>query len=180
MVWSHSFLGLMFPKRRGPAGPGRSRNRPPAAAADLARVAAGAAGHVLPAVEVHVRLQVRLPGILDGRLEGHHQHPLGAQLPGELVGGEGLAEAHLGVPEEARHGVHVLLPDGVEVGVGLVHRLGLLGAHGEGLVVRAAEALAAAQLGQHGLHVGRRRSASTPARPSRSPSWPAPRAPRGR
>jgi hypothetical protein len=103
-----------------------------------------------------VRLQVGLPGVLDGGLEGHHQHALGAELLGELVGGEGLAEAHLGVPEEARDGVHVLLPDRVEVGVGLFHGLGLLGRIGEGLVVRAAEALAGAQLGEHGLHVGDR------------------------
>jgi hypothetical protein len=75
---------------------------------------------------------------------------------GELVGGEGLAEAHLRVPEEARDGVHVLLPDGVEVGVGLVHGLGLLAAHREGLVMRAGEPLAGAQFGEHGLHVGDR------------------------
>ena len=72
---------------------------------------------------------------------------------GELVGGEGLAEAHLRVPQEARDGVHILLPDGVEVGVRLVHRLGLLPAHREGLVMRAGEPLARAQLGEHGLHV---------------------------
>ena len=55
--------------------------------------------------------EVGLPRILDGGLEGHDEHALGAELLGELVGGEGLAEAHLRVPQEARDGVHVLLPD---------------------------------------------------------------------
>jgi len=41
----------------------------------------------------------------------------------------------------------------VEVGVGLLHGGALLGAHREGLVVRAGEGLAGAQLGEHGLHV---------------------------
>ena len=122
-------------------------------AVDLRRVAAGVAGEVLPAVEVHVGFEVGLPRILHGGLEGHHQHALGAELLGELVGGEGLAEAHLRVPQEARDGVHVLLPDRVEVGVRLVHRLGLLAAHREGLVMRAGELLPGAQLGEHGLHV---------------------------
>ena len=49
--------------------------------------------------------------------------------------------------------MHVLLPDGVEVGVRLVHGLGLLAAHREGLVMRAGEPLAGAQFGEHGLHV---------------------------
>jgi hypothetical protein len=77
-----------------------------------------------------------------------------AELLRELVGGEGLAEAHLGVPQEARHGVRVLGPDGLVVVVGLVHRLRLLVAQAKGLVVRAAEGLAGAQLGQHGAHIG--------------------------
>ena len=55
-------------------------------AADLRRVAVGVAGEVLPAVEVHVGFEVRLPSILDGRLESHHEHALGAELLGELVG----------------------------------------------------------------------------------------------
>jgi hypothetical protein len=58
-----------------------------------------------------MRFQIGLPGILNGRLEGDNQHALGAQLLRQLVGGEGLAEAHLGVPQKARHGVHVLGPD---------------------------------------------------------------------
>ncbi len=123
---------------------------------DLGGVAVGVAGKVLPAVEVHVGFKVGLPRILDRGLEGHHQHPLGAELLGQLVGGEGLAEAHLRVPEEARDGVHVLRPDRMEVVVRLVHGLGLLPAHREGLVMRAGELLAGAEFGEHGLHIGDR------------------------
>ena len=47
---------------------------------DLRRIAAGVAREVLPAVEVHVGFEVRLPRILDGGLEGHHEHALGAEL----------------------------------------------------------------------------------------------------
>ncbi len=107
---------------------------------NLRRVAAGIARQVLPAVEIHVGFEVRLPRILHGGLEGHHQHALGAEFLRELIGGEGLAEAHLRVPQEARDGVHILRPDGVEVGVRLFDGLGLLlGAHRESLVVRAGE-----------------------------------------
>ena len=115
---------------------------------DLRRVAAGRAREVLPAVEVDVGFEVGLPRILDGGLEGHDEHALGAELLGELVGGEGLAEAHLRVPQEARDGVHVLLPDRVEVGVRLVHGLGLLAAHRERLVMGAGEPQARPQLGR--------------------------------
>ena len=135
-------LGLdVARRRRGPADPGTSRSRRAASWRTFGRVAAGVAREVLPAVEVGVGLEVRLPGILHGGLERDHEHPLGAELLGELIGGEGLAEAHLRVPQETRDGVHVLLPDRVEVGVGLVHGLGLLRAHRERLVVRAGELL---------------------------------------
>ena len=52
--------------------------------------------------------------------------------------------------------MHILLPDRVEVGVRLVHGLGLLAAHRERLVMRAGELLAGAEFGEHGLHVGDR------------------------
>ena len=96
---------------------------------DLRRIAVRIAREVLPAVEVSVGFEVRLPGILDGGLERDHEHRLAPSLLGELIGGERLAEAHLRVPQEARDGVHVLLPDRVEIGVGLVHGVALLGAH---------------------------------------------------
>jgi hypothetical protein len=157
IVWSHSFLGLMLPEQvaaqqvlEGAEIDDRL------APADLARVAVGIAREILPPVEIHVGFQVGLPGIFDGGLEGDHEHAFGAQLLGELVGGEGLAKAHLGVPKEARHGVHILLPDGMEVGVRLVYGLGLLAAHGEGRMMRAGEVLARAQLGEHGFYVRHR------------------------
>ena len=89
----------------------------------------GVAGEVLPAVEVHMTFKVRLPRIFHRRLEGQHQHPLGAKLLRELVGGEGLAEAHLRVPQETRDGMLILRPDRVEIIERLVDRLGLFTAH---------------------------------------------------
>lgn len=97
--------------------------------------------------------EICLPRILHGGLEGHHERARGPEFPGELIGGEGLAEAHLRVPQEARDGVHVLLPDGVEVAVSLFHGGALLGAHRERLGVRAGELLPGAQLGEDGLQV---------------------------
>ncbi|OQA29695.1 MAG: hypothetical protein BWY59_00135 [Verrucomicrobia bacterium ADurb.Bin345] len=120
---------------------------------DFARVAVGIARQVLPAVEIDVGFEIRLPRVLHGGLEGDHEHALGAELLGELVGGEGFAEAHLRVPQEARHRVHVLLPDGVEIGVGFLDGRALLGAHRKRLVVRAGEIPAGAQFGEDSLHV---------------------------
>jgi hypothetical protein len=55
------------------AGPGTNRSRPAGASCPPRRVAPGGRGEVLPAVEVGVRLQVGLPGVLDGGLERHHE-----------------------------------------------------------------------------------------------------------
>ena len=182
--WSHSFLALMLPGLvLARAGPGTSRSRPAAASCRaVRRVGARRLGEVLPAVEVGVGLQVGLPGVLDRRLEGHHQHLLGAELLGELVGGEGLAEAHLGVPQEARHRVRVLVPDRVEVGVRLVDGLGLLRPHRERLVVGAGELQPGAQLGDRRPARRPACSASTPRvrRVLRSPCRSGARAHRGR
>ncbi len=104
------------------------------------RAAAGIAGDVLPAIEIDMVLEVRLPRILNGGLEGDDQHALGIQLLRQLVAGEGLAETHLGVPEEARHGLGVLGPAGLVVVVGDFHRLGLLAPHREGFVPGRLEA----------------------------------------
>ena len=120
---------------------------------DLRRIVVGIAGEVLPAIEVHVGFKVRLPRILHGWLEGHNEHSLGPEFPGELIGGEGFAESHLRVPQETRDGVHVLLPDGVEVGVRFIHGSGLLARIAKRLMVRAGELLPSAQLGEDGLHV---------------------------
>ena len=73
-----------------------------------------------------MRFEVGAPRVFDSGFECHYEHALGAKSLGELVGGESLSEAHLRVPEEARDRVHVLLPNGVEVGMRLVHGLGLL------------------------------------------------------
>ena len=67
-------------------------------AINLGWILFGVAGEVLPSIEVHVRFEVCLPCILDRGFEGHHQHALGAELLGQLVRREGLAEAHLRVP----------------------------------------------------------------------------------
>ena len=81
------------------------------------------------------------------------RHALGAEFLGELIAGEGLTEPHLRVPKEAGDAMHILLPDRVEVRVRLVDSLGLLPAHRKGLVMRACEPLACAQLREDGLHV---------------------------
>ena len=85
----------------------------------------------LPALEIHVALQVLFPGALHRRLEGQHQHLAPAHLLRQLIGGEGLAETHLGVPEEVRRLVPVaplLAPTG-EVGRRLLDRRFLLRPH---------------------------------------------------
>src|SRR4051812_45465709 len=108
----------------------------------------GVTGKVLPTVKVLVVLEISLPCILDGRLEGHHKHAFGTELLGKLVGGERLAEAHLRVPKESRNGVHILLPDGVKVRVCFVDSLGLLLAHRKSLVMCTCDALARTQFSE--------------------------------
>ena len=107
----------------------------------------------MPPVEVHMGFQVRLPGILHGGLEGENQHPFGPEFFGELIGGEGLAETHLGIPEEARNRFLVLCPDRLIVGVGFLDRIRLFPPHRKILVMRAGEFLATAQPGQNCPHV---------------------------
>jgi len=90
------------------------------------------------------------PGGFHRGLEGEDQHPAKAQLPGQLVGGEGLAEAHLAVPQELGHPARALGVHRAVVGGGQVHGLLLLGAHfeGPGAVFRVQRAAA------HGDHRG--------------------------
>ncbi|OQB94360.1 MAG: hypothetical protein BWX84_00219 [Verrucomicrobia bacterium ADurb.Bin118] len=123
------------------------------AGGNLRRIAPGMARQVLPAVEIHMGFEIRLPRIFHGGLEGDHEHALRAEFLRQLVGGEGLAEAHLGVPEEARHGVHVFLPDGMEIGVRLVHSGALLGAQGKILIAGARDWLSRAERNQHRFYV---------------------------
>ena len=87
----------------------------------------------LPSLEFDVRGEVLLPRRLDRRLEGEHEQAPEAHVLGELVGGVGLAEALLRVPEELGRARAALLLDGAEVGLGLVDGGLLLGPHPEGL-----------------------------------------------
>ena len=100
---------------------------------------------VLPAVEIHMAGQIFVPRVLHGRLEGHHQDPLGSHAPSELIRGEGLAKTHLRVPQESRHCGRIFLPDRLEIADGLVYRTRLLRSHREGLVVVAREYLTSAK-----------------------------------
>ena len=94
---------------------------------------------VLPAVKVHMASEVLVPRVLHCRLERHHEDTLGPHALGELVGREGLAETHLGVPQEARHSVGVFCPDRLVIVDGLLHRSRLLWTHWKGLVVATRE-----------------------------------------
>ena len=82
--------------------------------------------------------QVIAPRVFHGRLKGEHQHTLSPHAFGELVGGEGLAEAHLGVPQVVTGAVGLLFVHPGEVVGGLSHRLRLLIAH---LVIEVAHSL---------------------------------------
>lgn len=120
---------------------------------DFCRVAVRIAGEVLPAVELRVGFEVSLPRIFYGGFKSDYEHPLGPEFPGELITGEGLAESHLGVPQETRDGVHILIPDGMKIGVSLFHSGALFGAHRECLGVCAGELQPGAQLGQDCFHI---------------------------
>ena len=53
---------------------------------------------ILPALKVHVASQVFTPGVLHGGFKCDDEDALGTHAFGELIGGEGLAEAHLRIP----------------------------------------------------------------------------------
>ena len=94
-----------------------------------------------------------MPCILHGRLEGHHQDPLGSHALSELIRGEGLAKTHLRVPQEPRHCGRIFLPDRLEITDGLVYRPGLLRSHREGLVVVTREHLTFAKFCDCSEHI---------------------------
>ena len=123
------------------------------------------AGHELPALEVHVGLEVGLPGVLDGGLEREHEQTLHAHALGELVGGEGRAEAHLGVPEERGLVVRAGLLAALEVGLRLLDGLLLLGAHVEVLGAQGLVVAAVAHLKPGVAHVVGRAAEPLAARP---------------
>ena len=56
--------------------------------------------HEGPFLEIPVRKQVFLPCRLDGWFERQHEYMLPSHAQGQLIGGKGLSEAHLGIPEE--------------------------------------------------------------------------------
>ena len=96
----------------------------------------------LPALKVPMRQQVLLPCCLHRRLEGEHQEPPPAHAQCQLIGGEGLAKTHLGVPEEVRNQLgrprlscpssSLFLPiEGLEVFSRFLHSRPLFGAHGK-------------------------------------------------
>ena len=95
--------------------------------------------------------QILFPRIFHGGLESEHQHPFGAHAFGKLVGGKGLAETHLGVPQVVTGAVRLLFVHLGEVVGGLPHRLRLLIAH---LVVEVAHRLDVRIAVTHG-HVSR-------------------------
>ncbi len=47
---------------------------------DLCRVAARAAGEIVPSVKINMGFEIGLPCVFHRRLESQHQHALGAQL----------------------------------------------------------------------------------------------------
>ena len=83
-----------------------------------------------------MRAQILFPGTLHGGFEGQDQRPFPPHAACQLVGCEGLAEAHLAVPEEMRRAV-VVGTAGTEIFAGLLHGSLLLGAHGK--MLRALE-----------------------------------------
>src|SRR5438309_93547 len=100
-----------------------------------------------------MRLKVALPRVLHRRLESHHEYADSTKLLGELIGSEGLPEAHLRVPKEARDRVHVLLPDRVEVSMRPVDSFGLFTAHREREVMSADESQPLLQLRDRCLYI---------------------------
>lgn len=93
----------------------------------------GGAGDELPALEIHVRQQVLTPCGLHRRFEGEDQHTLHAHFLCKLIGRKGLAEAHLGVPQEFRCSAAAFLIGRFEIPHRHVNGKFLFRTHGEGL-----------------------------------------------
>ena len=87
----------------------------------------------LPALKIHVRQQILAPCSLYRRFEGEDQHTLHSHFLCQLIGRKGLAEAHLGVPEEFRRSAAAFLIGRFEILHGHIHGVFLLRTHGEGL-----------------------------------------------
>ena len=113
-------------------------------------------GDELPAFKVDVALKVLAPGILNGRLEGKHQYALHIHTAGKLVGGKGLAKAHLGIPQELGYAAVTGLLAHAEIRLGLVDRCKLFGTHCEVLGALALVTGAITNLQPCATHVIRR------------------------
>ena len=87
----------------------------------------------LPSLKIHVRQQILTPCGLHRRFEGEDQHTLHAHFLCQLIGRKGLAEAHLGVPQEFRRSAAAFLIGRFEILHGHIHGVFLLRTHGEGL-----------------------------------------------
>ena len=75
-----------------------------------ARITPSVAREVAPPVEIDMIFKIGTPSVFNGGLERHYKYTFRAQFLRELVAGERLAEAHLGVPQESRDGLGVLIP----------------------------------------------------------------------
>ena len=95
----------------------------------------------LPAVEIDVCHQVFFPSLSNGWLEGQHQDACPLHSLCQLIGGEGLSEAHLAVPEKVRCAAP-FLGIALEVGFRFIYRPLLLLPHSEGLVAMPGNILA--------------------------------------
>src|SRR4051794_16556963 len=84
-------------------------------------------------------LQIGLPRVLDGGLESGDKHARSTESFSQLVGGEGLAEPHLRVPQKPWDSVEIFCPNRVVVIERLVPRFPLLTAHLERLMMGTCE-----------------------------------------
>ena len=117
-------VGLDLARRRScRAGPGTTRTTPRGLASRAVvalRDRVSRSMNCQPAKSTWLRRSSR-QAVCDRRLVGEDQHPLPAHLACQLVGGEGLAETHLGVPQELRRrcvaGVGAEVPGGPLDGV---------------------------------------------------------------
>ena len=87
-------------------------------------------GDKLPAIEIHMGHKVFTPCRFNRRFEGQHEDALRPEPFGELIGGEGLAEAHLRVPQKLRRSPDALLHRrALVIAYGLLDRGALLRTH---------------------------------------------------
>ena len=103
-----------------------------AEAVGLAGQSVHAADEAVAALQAHELHVVVVPGVGDGRAVGDDEHLLRADTAAQVVCGERLAEARLGVPQELAAVRAALVPMGAGEGSRLLHCALLLGAQGVG------------------------------------------------